>query len=142
MHVAVKGLKGASMRSWVTAPELEPILRELQRREPIFHHPEFGTTRRDYEAMTHPDFWEVGASGRRYSREFVLDTLESRLPDPDEDKWMTSDFLCREIAADNYLVTYTLAQGQRVTRRATLWRLTATGWQALYHQGTIVDAPP
>ncbi len=74
--------------------------------------------------MTHPDFWEVGASGRRYSREFVLDTLESRLPDPDEDKWVTSDFLCREIGADNYLITYTLAQGQRITRRATLWRRT------------------
>ena len=130
------------MLSLVTAPELEPILRELQRREPIFHRPEFGATRRDYEAMTHPEFWEVGASGRRYSREFVLDTLESRLPDRSDDKWVTSDFLCREIAADNYLITYTLAQGQRITRRATWWRLTTEGWQALYHQGTIVDAPP
>jgi hypothetical protein len=130
------------MPSLVTAPELKPILEELRRREPIFHHPEFGTTRRDYEAMTHPDFWEVGASGRRYSREFVLDTLENRRPDPDEDKWLISDFHCREIARDNYLITYTLAQGPRITRRATLWRRTQAGWQALYHQGTIVEAPP
>jgi hypothetical protein len=130
------------MPTFATKPELLPVLEELRQREPIFHHPELGTTRRDYEAMTHPEFWEVGASGRRYSREFVLDTLESRRPDPDEDKWVTSDFLCREIAADNYLITYTLAQGQRITRRATLWRLTTAGWQALYHQGTIVDAPP
>jgi hypothetical protein len=127
------------MQSFVTAPELMPILEELRRREPIFHHPEFGTTRRDYEAMTHADFWEVGASGRRYSREFVLDTLESRLPDPGEDKWVISDFLCREIARGNYLITYTLAQGPRITRRATLWRHTPKGWQALYHQGTIVE---
>jgi hypothetical protein len=64
------------------------ILEELRGREPIFHHPELGTTRRDYEAMTDPD----------------------------------------------------LQQGQRVTRRATLWRRTAAGWQALYHQGTLVEA--
>lgn len=128
--------------SFVTAPGLKPVLEELRRREPIFHHPEFGTTRRDYEAMTHPEFWEVGASGKRYSREFVLDTLASRLPDPNEDQWAASDFLCREIAADNYLITYTLAQGPRITRRATLWRRTQAGWQALYHQGTIVDAKP
>jgi hypothetical protein len=111
----------------------------LKLREPIFHHPEFGTTRRDYEAMTDPDFWEVGASGRRYSREFVLETLENRAPDPDESEWLTRDFQCREIAADNFLITYTLHQKKRVTRRATLWRRTATGWKILYHQGTIVE---
>ena len=123
----------------ITSPELLAVLEELKLREPIFHHPEFGTTRKDYEAMTHPDFWEVGASGRRYSREFVLDTLETRAPDPEESKWLTREFQCREIAADNYLITYILHQGKRITRRATLWRKTAAGWKALYHQGTIVE---
>ncbi len=52
-----------------TDPALHSILEELVRREPIFHRPEFGTTRADFERMTMPDFWEVGAYGRRYSRE-------------------------------------------------------------------------
>jgi hypothetical protein len=56
----------------VTDPKLAHILEELQAREPIFHHPEFGTTRDDFESMTDQDFWEVGASGRRYSREYVI----------------------------------------------------------------------
>ena len=51
----------------MTSPELVAVLEELKLREPIFHHPEFGTTRRDYENMTDLQFWEVGASGRRYS---------------------------------------------------------------------------
>ena len=123
----------------VTSPELVAVLEELKLREPIFHHPEFGTTRQDYEAMTDPDFWEVGASGRRYSRKFVLDTLENHAPDPDESKWLAREFQCREIAADNYLITYTLHQGKRVTRRATLWRRTASGWKVLYHQGTLCE---
>jgi hypothetical protein len=128
--------------AFATSPQLLEVLEELKQREPIFHHPEFGTTRADYENMMDSEFWEVGASGRRYSREFVLDTLENRAPDTDESKWLARDFQCREIAADNYLITYTLAQGPRITRRATLWRRAAAGWKILYHQGTIVEPPP
>jgi hypothetical protein len=122
----------------VTDARLLPVLEQLQRREPIFHRPEFGTTRADFEAMTEPDFWEVGASGRRYSREYVLDVLEERHRQPFDDDWETRDFHCREIAVDNYLLTYTLRQGQRITRRATLWRHTTQGWKIVYHQGTVM----
>jgi hypothetical protein len=45
-----------------TEPELSEVLAELSRREPIFHRPELGTTRADFEKMTVEDFWEVGAS--------------------------------------------------------------------------------
>jgi hypothetical protein len=121
-----------------TAAHLQDILQELQAREPIFHQPQFGRSRRDFENMTHEEFWETGASGARYSREYVLNVLETRPPDPNESSWVTSEFQCREIAADNYLLTYTLAQGTRVTRRATLWRRTGEGWKILYHQGTTV----
>jgi hypothetical protein len=88
--------------------------------------------------MTAPGFWEVGASGRRYSRQFVLDTLEVQYKNPTMDVWEISGFYCFEVAADNYLVNYTLIQGRRVTRRATLWRRTPDGWQILYHQGTAL----
>ncbi len=125
-----------------TAPQLLAVLAELKRREPIFHRPELGTTRGDFENMTDPSFWEVGASGRRYSREFILDTLENRMLQGFEDVWETLDFHCLQIAPDNYLVTYTLLQGARVTRRATLWRRTSSGWKILYHQGTVVDPAP
>jgi hypothetical protein len=120
-------------------PKLQPVLEELIKREPIFHRPEFGTTRRDFEAMTEPDFWEVGASGRRYSREYVLDELEKRHATPHEDIWETRDFHCAEIAPDNYLVTYTLLQGGRLTRRSTIWRRYGLDWKIVFHQGTIVE---
>jgi hypothetical protein len=125
-----------------TDPADLAVLDELMRREPIFHRPEFGTARSDFETMTDPSFWEVGASGRRYSREYVLDSLEKRQENPPEDIWETRDFHCREIAPDNYLLTYTLIQeGSRVTRRSTIWRRTAEGWKILYHQGTVVQDP-
>ena len=123
----------------VTDPNILDVLKELMEREPIFHRPEFGTTRADFENMTEATFWEVGASGRCYSREYVLDELEKRDADPTDDAWQTSDFHCLEIAVDNYLLTYTLIQGARVTRRSTIWRRTADGWKVVYHQGTVVE---
>jgi len=124
-----------------TPPDLLPIQTELVALEPIFHHPELGTTRDDYEAMTEPEFWEVGASGRRYSREHVISTLVLRYSQPYEERWVKDDFFCQQLAMDLYLLTYTLTEGRRVTRRMTLWRRTSSGWKIVYHQGTIVERP-
>jgi len=101
----------------VTDPRLAQVLAELVKREPIFHRPELGTSRRD----------------------FALDTLEARHRESHDDPWRTRDFHCTEIAPDNYLLTYTLEQGPRVTRRLTLWRRRGGDWRIVYHQGTIVE---
>ncbi|MBS0590939.1 MAG: DUF4440 domain-containing protein [Proteobacteria bacterium] len=122
----------------VTAPGLRSTLAEIRSREPVFHHPEFGTTRAEFDEMMDPSFWEIGASGRRYSRDYILDVLENRWRDPPQEHWETSDFHCAEIAADNYLLTYTLRQPDRLTRRTSIWRRTAAGWKIVFHQGTVV----
>jgi hypothetical protein len=77
----------------VTAPEHEAVLRELTAREPLFHRAESGITRNDFERMTAPEYWEVGG------------------------------FHGLEIAVGNYLLTYTLAQGERASRSPSLVRL-------------------
>lgn len=123
-----------------TAPELQDVLAELSCREPIFHRPEFGASRADFERMTAEDFWETSATGRRYSRQFVLGELEKRFASPHGDVLETSGFQCRRLAEDTFLLTYTLLQNHvRLTRRATIWRKTADGWKILYHQGTMVQ---
>ena len=124
-----------------TPPELLSIQAELAALEPIFHHPELGATREHYEAMTDPEFWEVGASGRRYSREHVVSTLIVRYSQPYEERWVKDDFYCQRLAPDLYLLTYTLTEGPRITRRTTLWRQTPGGWKIVYHQGTVVEQP-
>jgi hypothetical protein len=125
----------------VTDPALADILAQLMRREPIFHRSEFGTMRTDFEKMMSDDFWEVGASGRRYSRECVLDLLDQRFQQPDRhDVWEASDFYCMRLSHDIYLLTYTLFQdGTRRTRRSTIWQQVDQDWKAIFHQGTIVQ---
>ncbi|WP_419419560.1 DUF4440 domain-containing protein [Legionella sp. D16C41] len=123
---------------------LETILEELKQREPIFHHPDkFGKTKEALESMMVDDFWEVGASGAIYNKEFVINTLLERYADANyKDDWQTSDFRCRKISSNNYLLTYTLVQDQiRITRRATLWRRVNNNWLIVYHQGTVVSSP-
>jgi hypothetical protein len=89
--------------------------------------------------MMADDFCEVGASGQKYSRALVLDTLEQRAREPVVEHLRVSDFGCRRVAADTYLVTYQLEQaGHRLSRRATLWHRSSEGWKILYHQGTLI----
>ena len=123
-----------------TDPALLGVLNELISREPIFHRPEWGTTRAHFENMTVADFWEVGASGRRYSRDDVLAELERRQQVQTVDVWEAAGFHCRELAKDVYLLTYTLLQhNERKTRRSTIWQRTPDGWKIVFHQGTIVQ---
>lgn len=123
----------------ITKSELRSIQEQLAALEPIFHHPELGTSREAYEAMTVADFWEVGASGRRYSRQFIIETLVDRYSRPYQENWTKDDFYCQVLADDLYLLTYTLTEGERVTRRATIWHNSSEGWKIVYHQGTIVE---
>ena len=124
--------------SRVTDPALAAVRDELAAREPIFHHPELGTSVEALGRHAAAEFEEVGASGRRYSREFVLATVHDRfardLPDA---PWEADDFRCVALGPRTYLLTYDLRQGDRLTRRATVWRRTADDWEVVYHQGTL-----
>lgn len=122
-------------------PDLAQTLKDLRAREPIFHTAQFGRSRTEFEHSTAPDYWEVGASGRRYSRACILDWLDQSPPvDAVQAGWKSEGFGLRRLGDDTFLLTYTLRQGNRATRRATIWRSTQAGWQILYHQGTIVTA--
>lgn len=111
------------------------VLDELRAREPIFHRPELGT---DFAPMVAADFWEIGASGRCFDRDYVLEVLAERQRTPAEEIWETSEFRCQELAPDLYLLTYLLRQPERVSRRATIWRRAGADWQIVFHQGTVV----
>jgi hypothetical protein len=89
--------------SLVTEDRLLDVLRELARREPLFHRRELVNSRADFERETADDFWETGASGRRYSREYVWAILKERYESSDQDeyeveRWETRDFQLREVA--------------------------------------------
>lgn len=116
----------------------DEALLALQQREPIFHRPELGT---DFASMVTDDFWEIGASGKIYTREFVLSVLSERQHQKTADIWQTSDFACRKLSDEYFLLTYNLTQDHtRQTRRTTLWFWTSEDWKIAFHQGTLVQS--
>ncbi|CAN7356898.1 DUF4440 domain-containing protein [Rhizobium sp. LjRoot254] len=117
---------------------LNSVLDELSAREPIFHCREFGTSREDLPNMTADDFWEIGASGKAYGRDFVIENLLERYKTREPDDWSCSDFSIRQIGEDLYQLNYVLQQPGRRTRRTTLWRKIGEAWQIVFHQGTVI----
>ena len=121
----------------------------IRNREPIFHNREILNTREDIDNEMHENFWEISASGKLYTRDFVLDYLEQRYKDDDVDvmikeNWQLIDFNVRHITGDVFMASYVL-DGQivdgknRKTKRTTLWKGNLKdGFKILYHQGTII----
>lgn len=128
----------------ITQSKLMGILEELKKLELMFHHPKLNDSYLNFNQLIDAEFWEVGASGKKYNREYVLNIVTERFHnsnDAQNNSWESKDFHCLEIAPDNYLLTYTLIQEKekRTTRRASLWRREKEKWKIIYHQGTIVQ---
>lgn len=127
--------------------DLDSVLEQLTAFEPLFHRSRVAMSRDEFDAMVDQDFWEIGASGVRYTRDHVQSVVEGRrlrgdVNDAAELGWTVDRSAVRRIADDTYLVTYRLTQADRVTERSSIWRITENRWSVLFHQGTVVESDP
>lgn len=103
---------------------------ELQLLEPA--------TRRDraeLERLLHPEFREVGASGKTWDRDALIEVLtHEQAPVASVER-----LAARPVAGDVVLVTYLAESGGRRSLRSSLW-VHQQGWRMLFHQGTPVDS--
>ncbi|MBC7620863.1 MAG: nuclear transport factor 2 family protein [Candidatus Saccharibacteria bacterium] len=115
------------------------FLLELQELEVELHHPGVRCNRERLEVLLHPEFHEVGRSGRAYSRETIVAYLTSQ---ESQTAVASNGFAVTELAAAVALLTYRSAHigpdGNLVkhTLRSSVWVKTSIGWQLRYHQGT------
>ncbi len=121
----------------ITSDEHLAILEALKPLEPLIYVANAGASREHFEALLAPEFWEIAASGKRYSREYVINTLEERQQKPFKQAWHTSDYFLQPLANQFFLLTYTLHQPTRISQRTSLWRSVGDTWQLVYHQGTV-----
>jgi hypothetical protein len=83
----------------------------------------------------HPEFREVGASGRVWDRGSMIVSLASEEDDtPSETRGMEPVIL----ADDVVLLTYLVRRGDRESHRVSIWQLDDGAWRLRYHQGTNV----
>ncbi|HXD08159.1 MAG TPA: DUF4440 domain-containing protein [Burkholderiaceae bacterium] len=115
------------------------LLEHLRALEVELHHPGVRCSRERLLQLLHPGFHEVGRSGRRYTREVVVDFLAAQAVPPDV---VPSDFLVTLLAADCALLSYRSAHRQsdgslaNHTERSSIWRRIDDEWRLFYHQGT------
>ena len=118
---------------------MDHLLQKLQTLEVELHHPGVRCSRERLEELLHPEFHEVGRSGRAYSRETVVNFLAAQESQP----VVVSDaFSVSELSPGVALLSYRSAhveQGKFLvnhTLRSSVWLQTNAGWQLRYHQGT------
>jgi hypothetical protein len=81
-----------------------------------------------------PGFYEIGQSGRRWSRDETLAQLTA--PSDPLPAAVLSEREAQLLGPDLVLLSYHLALGTRMSRRSSLWRRGAHGMECLFHQGT------
>ncbi len=81
-------------------------------------------------ALLHPDWQEIGRSGRLWTREATLDAIG-----PVERVGLEVVTVTR-VAADAILLVWRAVTDDRSTLRSSLWVRAAGGWQQRFHQGT------
>ena len=118
---------------------MSPLLQELQALEVELHHPGVRCSRERLELLLHPEFHEVGRSGRSYNRETIVNFLAAQESQP---VVASEEFSVSLLGPGVALLTYRSAhveQGGHLlnhTLRSSTWLKASTGWQLRYHQGT------
>lgn len=91
------------------------------------------------DALLDPEFQEIGASGRLWTRGDTIQALtrdQQDVPTPIREEQMTG----RRLADHLVLLTYVSDESGRRARRTSLWRFDkAAGWRLLHHQATLIS---
>ena len=115
------------------------LLKTLTDLETELFDPGTRRNRARLEALLHPQFFEIGRSGRVHTRDDVLNEL------PNEQGPLgiqARDFALQPLAEDAWLMTYRSAQAsssgalERHALRASVWKRSPNGWQIVFHQAT------
>ena len=112
----------------------DALLTSARAAEEAMLTPELRRDPKRVRELLHPDFVEVGRSGRRWSRDDIATALADEHPLPVvTDEWETV-----ELAPDLALVTYTITGPGQPSRHSSLWMQSDGRVRLRFHQGTFV----
>jgi hypothetical protein len=84
------------------------------------------------ERLLHPDFREIGASGKPWDRDSIVAALADDPGEPTRATEVTARFVADRVV----LLTYTAERAGARSLRSSLWVGGDDGWRVLFHQGT------
>lgn len=103
--------------------------------ETSLHKKEIRNSPAAVAALLADDFREFGSSGRVYDKSAIIELLrtEAIASDP---KMTVENFVVRELSPNAALVTYLASKS---TLRSSIWRLSDSRWEMIFHQGTKIS---
>ncbi|MGH3357996.1 MAG: DUF4440 domain-containing protein [Nocardioidaceae bacterium] len=87
------------------------------------------------DRLLHPEFTEIGASGRQWTRAEILDAM----PGWDHADPVASEFVASHLGDDLIQLTYVCEGVHGRTRRSSIWQRDGSTWRIRFHQGTRAD---
>jgi len=92
-------------------------------------------SRERLEKLLHPEFIELGSSGRVYDRQMIVEMMSQEVAGA----VIIRDFEIRTISEDTVLVTYrSIGQAGDEARRSSIWVREDGEWRIHFHQGTRI----
>ncbi len=117
----------------------DKLLNKLRALEEQLHRNETRCNPQRLNELFHPEFEEIGRSGRHYDRTAIMSEIseEEELPPV-----RATNYSITVITHDVALLTYqsahidSVGEPYRHTLRSSLWVQNKAGWQLRFHQGT------
>ncbi|MEV0200107.1 nuclear transport factor 2 family protein [Nonomuraea sp. NPDC050691] len=119
----------------MTDPQMDPVQAAMAGELRLLDR-EVRSSARLIDELLDPEFTEIGASGRFWSRsEIIADLVENARP---SDEPITVSEMTGVLLAPGLVhLTYVSDNGGRRARRSSVWRRSGDGWRVYFHQGTL-----
>ena len=119
------------------ANDLLDLLVDLERG---LHRKSIRRSKQKLNELLHDDFEEIGASGRTYKKDQIIEELLNETPFTIN----ASDFKLRifseDIAQLKYITKNTASDNLTLTTlRSSIWKNEGSKWKMVFHQGTVVQ---
>ena len=109
------------------------VLAHLLDLERALMQPDVRRSAERLHALIRDDFFEIGASGRTYTRAELTALLAI---EPGGPAAAISDFKVQHLSPDIALVTYRTDLNGIARLRSSIWRREKSAWRMQFHQGT------
>lgn len=119
----------------------DPDVAEVIRRELMLLNPAVRASAERVLQLLHPEFTEVGASGRCWDAAGIAAALEHSASEMDgcEEAVEARAIVGARLAEDVVLVTYEAHRPGRVSLRSSVWMRLDGQWRVRFHQGTAAQ---
>ena len=115
-------------------------LHQILALEQALHKNETRQDKAKLDELLHPEFMEIGRSGKRYSRQDILKEFATEKSLPEIEVSAAELYELRPgLVQLHYISNHKTDHAHRFTYRSSLWEFCDQRWLIRFHQGTAIS---